>query len=198
MALNISSITMLLMSLQFPKHNLYNLQCAKVDWFLVIEEFMVLLDQSFQPQHYWNLQPNNSLFWHSALFVVDTWKHLGPLDLTWHYHTSIPIITTKLSRHSQMSPMGQNFIWLRTCVLHQYTWKEVKVSTVTEEERIVSAGKLTWTTDLFFFLILFICAYNVWVISLPFPLLPPLPPPYPRQPGRNYSALISNCVEERV
>jgi hypothetical protein len=53
--------------------------------------------------------------------------------------------------------------------------------------------------------ILFICAYIVWVISPPFPLLHPLPPrvpsltpSYPLLPGRNYSALISNFVEERV
>jgi hypothetical protein len=58
-------------------------------------------------------------------------------------------------------------------------------------------------TPSFFFLIfiLFICAYNVWVISPPFP--PPYPPPsltspYPSMPGRNYFALISNFVEERV
>jgi hypothetical protein len=51
---------------------------------------------------------------------------------------------------------------------------------------------------------LFICAYNVWVISQPSPQLPPLPPcplplsPTPLIPGRNYFALISNFVEERV
>jgi hypothetical protein len=40
------------------------------------------------------------------------------------------------------------------------------------------------------FFLLFICAYNVWVISPSFP--------HPLLPGRNYSALISNFVEERV
>jgi hypothetical protein len=60
----------------------------------------------------------------------------------------------------------------------------------------------------FFYLIifLFIFAYNVWVISPPFPHpLPYLPPPRPLSlpsipslPGRNYFALISNFVEERV
>jgi hypothetical protein len=50
----------------------------------------------------------------------------------------------------------------------------------------------------FFNFILFICAYNVWVLSPPFPLPPPLPLPYPSLPGRNYFALISNFVEERV
>jgi hypothetical protein len=57
----------------------------------------------------------------------------------------------------------------------------------------------------FFFFLLFICAYNAWIIS------PPLPPPLPYHPphtlhlpstpsiaGRNYFALISNFVEERV
>jgi hypothetical protein len=47
------------------------------------------------------------------------------------------------------------------------------------------------------FFILFICAYNVWVISPHFPR--PLPLPLiPSLPGRNYSALISSFVEERV
>jgi hypothetical protein len=56
----------------------------------------------------------------------------------------------------------------------------------------------------FFFFFLFICAYNVWVISPLFtpppPLLPcPLPlSPNPSPPGRNYFALTSNFVEERV
>jgi hypothetical protein len=53
--------------------------------------------------------------------------------------------------------------------------------------------------------LLFIYTYNVWVISPPFPPLPPLlfPPPHPLPPtpllpGRNYFALISNFVVERV
>jgi hypothetical protein len=58
-----------------------------------------------------------------------------------------------------------------------------------------------WPNDFFF---LFIYAYNVWVISLPFSLPPPFPPApsltysNPSLPGRNYSALISNLFEERV
>jgi hypothetical protein len=55
----------------------------------------------------------------------------------------------------------------------------------------------------FFFLLLFKCAYKAWFISppcphpLPYhPLRPlPLPPPIP---SRNYFALISNFVVERV
>jgi hypothetical protein len=43
-----------------------------------------------------------------------------------------------------------------------------------------------------FFFLLFICAYNVWVIS------PPFLSSSPSLPGRNYFALISNFVEERV
>jgi hypothetical protein len=43
-----------------------------------------------------------------------------------------------------------------------------------------------------YFFLLFICMYNVWVIS-PLPL-----PPTPSLPGRNYFALISNFVEERI
>jgi hypothetical protein len=58
---------------------------------------------------------------------------------------------------------------------------------------------------LIFIFLLFICAYNAWVISPPFPH--PLPyhphcllplPPTPSIPGRNYFALISDFVEERV
>jgi hypothetical protein len=49
----------------------------------------------------------------------------------------------------------------------------------------------------------FICAYNVWVISPPFPHTLPYSPPFLSPPtpsihGRNYFALISNFVEERV
>jgi hypothetical protein len=56
------------------------------------------------------------------------------------------------------------------------------------------------------FFLLFICAYNVWVISSTFSQLPPLylhsfplPPTTLLPEGtRNYFALISNFVEERV
>jgi hypothetical protein len=37
----------------------------------------------------------------------------------------------------------------------------------------------------FLFFILFICAYNVWVISHPFPPPPPLHPPFPPLPPLN-------------
>jgi hypothetical protein len=56
-----------------------------------------------------------------------------------------------------------------------------------------------------FLLLLFICAYKAWVISPPCPH--PLPyhplrhlplPPTPSIPSRNYFALISNFVIERV
>jgi hypothetical protein len=57
----------------------------------------------------------------------------------------------------------------------------------------------------FLFLLLFICAYKAWVISppcpqpLPFHPLRPLPLPYtPSIPSRNYFALISNFLVERV
>jgi hypothetical protein len=56
-----------------------------------------------------------------------------------------------------------------------------------------------------FFLLLFICAYKAWVISppcphpLPYHPLHTLPlPPTPSIPSRNYFALISNFVVERV
>jgi hypothetical protein len=58
---------------------------------------------------------------------------------------------------------------------------------------------------IFIFLLLFICAYKAWVISPPcphplsyHPLRPLSLPPTPLIPGRNYFALISNFVEERV
>jgi hypothetical protein len=57
----------------------------------------------------------------------------------------------------------------------------------------------------FFFLLLFICAYKTWIISppcphpLPYHPLCPFPlPPTPSIPSRNYFALISNFVVERV
>jgi hypothetical protein len=67
----------------------------------------------------------------------------------------------------------------------------------------------TYNIQIIFFLIfivlLFICAYNAWVISppcphpLPYHPLHPLPlPPTPSIPSRNYFALISNFVVERV
>jgi hypothetical protein len=58
---------------------------------------------------------------------------------------------------------------------------------------------------LFFIFLLFICAYKAWVISppcphpLPYHPLRPFPlPPTPSIPGRNYFALFSTFVEERV
>jgi hypothetical protein len=58
---------------------------------------------------------------------------------------------------------------------------------------------------LFFFLLLFICAYKAWVISppcphpLPYHPLCPVPLPLtPSIPSRNYFALFSNFVVERV
>jgi hypothetical protein len=57
---------------------------------------------------------------------------------------------------------------------------------------------------LFLFFLLFVSAYNVWVISPPLPLLLPLTshplplPATPWLPHKNYFALISNFVEERV
>jgi hypothetical protein len=56
---------------------------------------------------------------------------------------------------------------------------------------------------IFIFLLLFICAYKAWFISppcphpLPYHPLRPLPLP-PSIPSRNYFALISNFVAERV
>jgi hypothetical protein len=53
-----------------------------------------------------------------------------------------------------------------------------------------------------FLFLLFLCAYNAWVIPpppLPYHPLRPLPlPTTPSIPSRNYFALISNFVEERV
>jgi hypothetical protein len=44
---------------------------------------------------------------------------------------------------------------------------------------------------------LFTCAYIVWVISPPCPLLPPFPPLSPSVSGRSHSALITDFVEKR-
>jgi hypothetical protein len=55
-----------------------------------------------------------------------------------------------------------------------------------------------------FIFLLFICAFKAWVISppcpnpLPYHPLHPLPLPPPSIPSRNYFALFSNFVEERV
>jgi hypothetical protein len=56
-----------------------------------------------------------------------------------------------------------------------------------------------------FFFLLFLCAYNAWVTSPPCPHSLPYHPHHPLSlphtssiPGRNYFALISNFVEERV
>jgi hypothetical protein len=65
------------------------------------------------------------------------------------------------------------------------------------------AALLSFTFLFYFFLIekniylLFICAYNVCVISPPFPNSLPHSPT-PLFPDRNYFALISNFVEGRV
>jgi hypothetical protein len=45
---------------------------------------------------------------------------------------------------------------------------------------------------------LFTCAYIVWVISPPCPLLPPFPPLSPSVSGRSHSALITDFVEEKT
>jgi hypothetical protein len=69
-------------------------------------------------------------------------------------------------------------------------------------------GTVSFLFYLFFYfliVLLFICAYNVWVISppcphpLPYhPLCPLTFPTTPSIPSRNYFALISNFVVERV
>jgi hypothetical protein len=65
--------------------------------------------------------------------------------------------------------------------------------------------KYTNEKTIFLIVLLFICAYNAWVISphcphpLPYHPLCPLPlSPTPSIPSRNYFAFISNFVEERV
>jgi hypothetical protein len=63
-------------------------------------------------------------------------------------------------------------------------------------------GKMDYLTKEFSFNFYFIhmCIQCLGHFSplLPTPYLTPLPPPYPLLPSRNYSALISNFVEERV
>jgi hypothetical protein len=60
----------------------------------------------------------------------------------------------------------------------------------------------THTYTYVFIVLLLVCAYKAWVISPPAPP-PPLPPTPPLSlpapiPSRNYFALISHFVEERV
>jgi hypothetical protein len=50
----------------------------------------------------------------------------------------------------------------------------------------------------FFFIHIFICAYIVWVISPHCPSHPPSLPHHPSLPGRTFSALFSNFVEEKT
>jgi hypothetical protein len=66
---------------------------------------------------------------------------------------------------------------------------------------------LGMSDQLFFclFVLLLICAYKAWVISPPAPTpsltthsTPSFSSPTPSIPSRNYFALISNFVEERV
>jgi hypothetical protein len=73
------------------------------------------------------------------------------------------------------------------------------------EKRNGNSIQGTWDRGFFFIVLLFICAYKAWVISPPCPH--PLPyhplhllplPPTPSISSRNYFALISNFVEERV
>jgi hypothetical protein len=84
---------------------------------------------------------------------------------------------------------------------HQVTSKDEPIR--------ITANFLTETLFIylfiFLFLLLFICAYKAWFISLPCPHplpyhpLHPLPlPSTPSIPSRNYFALISNFVVERV
>jgi hypothetical protein len=60
-----------------------------------------------------------------------------------------------------------------------------------EEERYMQVEEL-----LFYFVYLFISAYAVWAISLPYP--PPLPSPPTSLPSKICSVLISNFVEEKT
>jgi hypothetical protein len=79
--------------------------------------------------------------------------------------------------------------------------------TIKNPSTFIEATFFPWEKDSFFFsfLLLFICAYKAWVISppcphpLPYHPLHPLPLlPTPSIPSRNYFALISNFVVERV
>jgi hypothetical protein len=55
--------------------------------------------------------------------------------------------------------------------------------------------KLIWPSYcIFFIILLFICAYNAWVISSP---APTLSTPPPSLPGRTCSVLFSSSVEEK-
>jgi hypothetical protein len=67
--------------------------------------------------------------------------------------------------------------------------------------RVLGNVRVSCAGNVYHFFFLFICVYNVWVISPPFPnnlpyhSTPSLTLPTPSIPGRNYIALISNFVE---
>jgi hypothetical protein len=61
-------------------------------------------------------------------------------------------------------------------------------------ESLSQGYKSLISQKIFFIVLLFLCAYKAWVISPP----PPPSSPTPSIPSRNYFALISNFVEERV
>jgi hypothetical protein len=81
------------------------------------------------------------------------------------------------------------------CVIQQVAWQFFETALIC----------ICWWLFFFLFLLLFICAYKARFISppcshpLPYHPLLPLPlPPTPSIPSRNYFALISNFVVERV
>jgi hypothetical protein len=100
--------------------------------------------------------------------------------------------------------------WVQALVLLKNKTKPFMLVCLLKLNCFVFVGFIFYvlTTNFFlliFIFLLFICACNVWVISppclhpLPYHLLHPLPlPPNPSVPSRNYFALISNFVEERV
>jgi hypothetical protein len=106
------------------------------------------------------------------------------------------------------------FLALKLCLEYPDSdslWNADKVRITPTQSYYIRLVK--WNNDIisffFFYLflifLLFICAYDAWVISPPCPHpLPyhtprPLPlSPTPSIPGRNYFALISNFVVERV
>jgi hypothetical protein len=70
-------------------------------------------------------------------------------------------------------------------------------------DRHLNKNKKPFSFFFFIFLLLFICAYKAWFISPPCPHPLPYHPLHPLLlppsiPSRNYFALISNFVVERV
>jgi hypothetical protein len=137
----------------------------------------------------------------------------------------LPILPTRTHFYKVNSPakkLKQNLVFtdhhkrwtdLKPCKNHQHTrafYAKIYLNTFPNTElRNKKPYEFSVSGDcdtaFHFLFLLFICAYNAWVISPPCPhplsYYPPCPFPLPPTlsiPGRNYFILINNFVDERV